>query len=219
MPRFAVLAWMRVARQVIGDAAQVAIQNYGAVQLDFNRRAFDRDFLVIPFTNRMLVAALGCHYAISRAVGLPQIDLFPGRLFVIVIEHLAFAHALVRSVPVTWITNREAVVAPGWQLYLEPRDEISIFLFCVNRAALSRPASDGAVLHLIIVQRPGPAFEIFAIEDGFKTRRVSVSEQFIRLFRTDLAKEKIAPANFAAVGLELKRSFGGHRQLPIIVIF
>src|SRR5712691_1417279 len=167
----------------------------------------------------MLVAALGCHHAISRAVGLPRIDLFPGRLFVIVIEHLAFTHALVRSVPVTGITNRQAVVASRWQLDLEPRDEISIFLFGVNRAALSRSASDGALLHLIIVQRPGPAFEIFAIEDGFKTGRVSVPQQFIRLFRTDLAQEKIAPANFAAVSLELKRSFGGHRQLPIVIIF
>ena len=71
---------------------------------------------------------------------------------------------------------------------------------------------------MIILQRPGPAFEIFAIEDRFKTRRVGVPEQFIRFFRTDLAQEKIAPADLAPVGLELKRSFGWHRRLPIVII-
>src|SRR5689334_1296880 len=158
----------------------------------------------------MLITALRRDHTIGGAVGLPRIDLLAGRLFVMVIEHLAFTHAFVRGVPVTRITNCQAVVAARRQFDLEPRDEISIFLFGVDRAAFARAASNSAFFYLVIVQRPGPALEILAIEDGFKTLRVGVAQKFVCFFRTDLAKEKVAPADLAAMGLELKRSFGWH---------
>src|SRR5437870_5477835 len=75
MARFAVLARMRVAGHVIGDLAQIAIENHSAVQLHSNGRAFHGHFFIVPFADRMLVPSVRGHHAISRAVGLARIDL------------------------------------------------------------------------------------------------------------------------------------------------
>src|SRR5260221_672846 len=167
----------------------------------------------------MLIPALRCYHAIGGAVGLPRINLIAGRLLVIIIEYLDFTHAFVGGVPVAWITNRQPVVASGRQLDLKPRDKISKLLFGVNCAALSWPASDSPLLHLIIIQRAGPAFEILAIEDRFETRRAAVAQQFIPFLRTGPPAETIGPPELPSRGWELKRAFGGTARFPLEIVF
>ena len=89
----------------------------------------------------------------------------------------------------------------------------------VDRAALVWPALDGAVHDLVFVRRAGPAGEIRAVEHRFETGVFAVAgEDAVGLIGADFADEDVAPADFAAVGLEFDRAFGRDRRLAVVIV-
>src|SRR3954467_11384647 len=154
----------------------------------------------------MLVPASGGNHAIGRAVRLARVDFFAGGFFVIVVQHLAFAHAVVGGVAASGVADGKAIIAPGRQLEFHTGDEIAVFARGVNRPTFFGLALDRAVHDLVFVGRAGPAFEIAAIEDGLEPFAPARSEQAIGFIGTDLAQEDIPPAGFAVVSLELNRA-------------
>src|ERR1041385_5173313 len=91
----AVLAGMFAVAHVLGDLREIGVEYHGAVEFHFDGRAFDSDFLKIPFADGMLIAARGRDHSVGRAMSLAWIDLLARGLFVIVIEHLTLAHAAI----------------------------------------------------------------------------------------------------------------------------
>src|SRR6266567_1585884 len=150
---------------------------------------------------------------------LARVNFFACRLFVVIIEHLQLAHARVSRVALAGVTDGQAVVAARRQLEFQPGHEIGILISGINRAAFLRTALDGAVHHLIFSGRPRPALEIPAIEDGFEPFGAVAGQNPVGIVGTDLTEEKVAPADFAAVSLELDRSFGRDRRLAVVIIF
>src|SRR6185295_3522853 len=131
----AVLARMGAFGHVIGDFAQVRIEDDGPVEFDGDGRAFDRHFFVIPFANRALITASGGGHAVSGTVRLARIDLLAGGLFVIVIKNLQLTHAHIGRVALAWIANRQTVIATGRELDFKTHYEVGVFLFGVDGAA------------------------------------------------------------------------------------
>src|SRR5487761_2571065 len=131
----AILPGMPLVIQKSGHGAKIGVENRRAVQLHLDDWPDDGDLLVIPFANRMLVAALRRAHAVSRTMGLARINLRAGGLFVMIVEHLALAHPDISRVATAWIANRQSVVAAGWQFECQADGEIGVFRFGVNRAA------------------------------------------------------------------------------------
>src|SRR5262249_786013 len=128
-------------------------------------------------------------------------------LFIIVVEHLQFAHPNVRRVPLSRIADRQSIIASGWQLEFQSDNEILILRFGVDRSTFARTTGDGAVLHLVLIDWSRPTLKIFAVKHGFKARRVLAAQQFVCLIRPNFADEKIAPADLTAVRLQLQWPF------------
>ena len=214
-----VFARVRVAGEVFMDLAEVAVENGCAIQVDFHGGAFDGDLFIIPLADGVLISALRGDHAVSGAVGLAGVDFVAGGFFVIVIEHLAFAHADVSGIAVTGVANGEAVIAAGGQLEFEASDEIAVNVGIINGAAFAGPAHHGAIFHLVFIDGAGPAGEILAIKDGFKAGGVLGAEAAVGFVGADFADEEAAPADFPAMGLELERAFGWNGQVAVVIIF
>src|SRR5207244_8085251 len=87
-----------------------------------------------------------------------------------------------------------------------------------NRSALVRLAQNGPILHLVIVDRSGPAGEIPAVESRFEPLFPAGAQDLVGLLGPNLANEDVAPADFAAVSLEFDRSLGRHRLLAVVIV-
>ena len=142
-------------------------------------------------------------HAVGGAVELPRVELRVLRRGVV--EHLQFAHAGVGGVAFARVADREAVVAAGRQLELEARDEVRVLLLRVDGAALFRLAANRAVYDLVVVERARPAGEVLAVEDGREGRLVALAQDRVGFLGRDLADEDVAPADLAAVRLQLDR--------------
>ena len=199
------------------DLGEVGVEDDEAVEFDLDGRAYDVDLLEVPFADRALEAALGGDHAVRGTVGLARVDL-PLHFFVIVIEHLQFAHADVSGVARAGVAERQAVVAAGGELEFQTRREVGEILVEVGRAAFARLAAQGAVGHLVILDRTGPAREVLAVEDGLEARLAVGGEDLVGLGAADLADREVAPANGGAVGLEADRALGGDGGLAVVVV-
>src|SRR6185437_1626262 len=95
-----VLPRMRTVGHILRHLTQIAIENDSAVQFDLDGRSLDRHFLIIPFTDRPLIAALSGHHAVGRTVSLARIDPLVG-----VVEDLQFTHTDVGRVAFAGVAN------------------------------------------------------------------------------------------------------------------
>src|SRR6266516_2078306 len=85
----------------------------------------------------------------------------------------------------------------------------------IDRAALAWFADDRATLDLVIVNRPGPAVEVFSGENAFKTRVITLLQNCVGFLSRDFTKEDVPPTNLATVGLELDGAFRPERSLAV----
>ena len=151
-------------------------------------------------------------------MSLARVNLLACGLFVIVVEDLEFAHAVIGSIAVAGVADGQAVVAAGRQLDFHAGYEVAVFFGGVKGAAFVGPALEGAINHLVRVCWPGPAGQIAAVEDGAEAVLAVAGEDPVGLVGPDFAHEQVAPANFPAMGLELDRALEGHRSLAVVVI-
>ena len=86
----------------------------------------------------------------------------------------------------------------------------------VDGSAIVGFADDGTLLDFVILHRTGPSVEIVTVENGFETR---FSKHLFYLPVRDFPDEKVAPANFSAMGLELNRSLVPERVRAIPEVF
>src|SRR5208283_4749955 len=98
----AIFAGMRMARHKISHGAQVGVENFRAVQFHPDRRSSDGDFLVIPLADGMLITTQRRDHAIGRTMRLTGINRLAGGLFIMVVQHLAFAHPDISGVAAAW---------------------------------------------------------------------------------------------------------------------
>src|SRR5579883_461462 len=151
-------------------------------------------------------------------MGLPGVE-GPGIAAVGIIEDLELAHALVGGVAsAARKSDRQAVVAPGRQLELDPRREVGVLLVEVDRAPLVRLAFEDAALDLVILDRPGPVSEVLTVEDGPEARVAVLGQDLIGLVRGDLADRDVAPVDLVVVSLELDRAARDQGQLAVPVV-
>ena len=140
-----------------------------AVQLDLDLRPLHAHFLEVPLAHGPEVTPLGRRHPVGRAVGLARVEL--GVLGGAVVEDLQLGHPRVGGVALAGVADRQAVVATGRELELDPGDEVAQFLVVVDRAPLAGLAADGAVDDLVIGDRAFPAVGRLAVEDGLRIPR------------------------------------------------
>src|SRR5262249_28261636 len=155
------------------------------------------------------------------SVGLARVDLRAGVLFVVIVEHLRFAHADIGGISLAGITNGEAVVAAGGHFEFHTGDEVGELGVPIRGAAFLGLPLHGAVFDFDDVGGVttalvhGPAGEVFAVEDRFEALLAVAFENLAGFVAADFADEQIAPADFAAVGLEFDRTAREDRQALI----
>src|SRR5262249_1491110 len=76
-------------------------------------------------------------------------------------------------------------------------------------------ADDRAVLDLVVLDRPGPAVEILAVEDALEALVVVLHQVGVRLLSRDFTEVNILPANLAAMRLELDGALGEEGPLAV----
>ena len=187
------------------DGGEIGVENHGAVEFYPGAGALNGNFLEIPFTDRVLITAGGGDHTVGGAVSLAGID-GAFYFFVVVVENLEFAHADVGRVAGAGIADGEAVVAAGWELKVEPRLKIGERGIPVNRAAFVFLPNERAVFDRHGFEWAGPTVEVFTIKNRAVAGGAVAREQAAGFFATDFADVEIAPAGFAAVGLEFDRA-------------
>src|SRR5689334_15386903 len=95
-----VFAGMRTLAHELCHSRQIAVENHGAIEFDFNFGTLHGHLLKIPFADGTLITAHGGYHAVGRTVRLAWIDLLSRGLLIIIIEHLQFAHSIVSSIAV-----------------------------------------------------------------------------------------------------------------------
>ncbi len=135
-----------------------------------------------------------------------------------VVKDLKFAHTDVCGIAVAGVTDCQTVVAAWGQFEFQPYNKVGVFFFCVDGAAFAGFADDSAVADFIVVKRTSPSCEVFAVEDWCEAF-IGAAEHFVGFVWWDFADEDVAPSDFAAVGLELDRTFWGDWEFAVEVIF
>ena len=70
---------------------------------------------------------------------------------------------------------------------------------------------DGRISHTAAVDRSGPAVEIDSVEHFLKAFGVAPAQPRVRLDASDFPDEKLSPANFPTVSLQLNGSRARNR--------
>ena len=202
----AVYSGVGFVAHVLGDLADVGVENRVSVQLDGDGGGDDGDSLEVPLAGGPEKSAMGGDDPVDGTVILARVEFRVSGVFGV--EDLQFAHGAVGGPPGAGVSNGETVVSSGRQFELEADDKVGVFVLGINRASFAGPAHDGAVLDDVILDGAIPTGEIPAIENGLEAFGVAFVEQGIGLFGGDFTDEDVSPADFAAVGLQLNGTLG-----------
>ena len=108
-------------------------------------------------------------------MGLAVVDF--GVFFVAIVEDLQFGHAGIGWIASAWISNGQAVVASGWEFEFHTGDEIAVFCFGMENAALALFTGDGTVANFVVVGSAAPGVERCAVEERGKAFRIGFPTQ------------------------------------------
>src|SRR5262249_8360860 len=101
------------------------------------------------------------------------------------------------------VANRQTVVTAGGQLEFKPDAKVGVLFIRVESAAAPFFADDCTVDDFITIDRACPTGQIVAAENAFETVGNVLSQNAVGFGGLDFTDKKIAPADFAAVGLQL----------------
>ena len=195
---------MRLPAHEILHLTHVAFRDARAVQFDRDLRALHRHLHQIPLAELAIVASMCRHHAVDRAVCLALIDL--GVLAGVVVENLNLAHGFAGRLPLAGIADGQPIVSARLKLVLHAGREVVVLAFRKEIATLARLVHKRAILHFVAVLAACPTGEVLAIEQINEARCVALAQKLVGLVRRDFADEHVAPANLAAVRLQLNRA-------------
>lgn len=189
------------------EAVEVSIEDFGAVEGDFDLIAANFDFLGVPFAGGAEEATLGSEDVVDGAVDLIGGEGLAGFGFVAVgVNDLEF-EAVFGGVAAEGGAKGDAVVACRWKFEFEAECHVAVFFLGEEVAAFALFADDAAIDDFVVFDGALPVGEVFAVVDAGEAFFTG-GEGLIGFIGADFADEDVAPPDFAAVGLELDGTFG-----------
>ncbi len=189
------------------ECVEVGVENFGAVEGDFDLIATDFDFLGVPFAGGAEEAAFGAEDMVEGAVDLVGGEGFAGFGFVAVgVDELEF-EAVFGGVAAEGGAEGDAIVACGGEFEFEAEGHVAVLFLSEEVAAFALFADDVAIDDFVVIDGALPVGEVFAVVDAGEAF-LTGGEGLIGFIGADFADEDVAPADFAAVGLELDGAFG-----------
>ena len=192
------------------DLVEIGFEDARAVERDLDLIAADFDLFVVPLAWGAEEAGLRADEVIDAAVVLVVFQLLAGMGLVVavVVDDLDF-EAVGGAVTTERCAQSDAVVAVLRDLHFKADDAVGVFFLGEQIAAFALFADDGAVDDFVVGHRALPVAEIDAVvEAGEAFFGPVAAERGVCLVGRDFADEDIAPADLAAVGLELDGAFG-----------
>lgn len=189
------------------EGVEVGVEDFGAVEGDFDLIATDFDLLGVPLAGGAEEAAFGAEDVVEGAVDLVGGEGFAGFGFVAVgVDDLEF-DAVFGAVAAEGGAEGDAVVACGGEFEFEAEGHVAILFLGEEIAAFALFADDVAIDDFVVFDGALPVGEVFAVVDAGEAF-LTGGEGLIGFIGADFADEDVAPADFAAVGLELDGAFG-----------
>lgn len=189
------------------EGVEVGVEDFGAVEGDFDLIATDFDLLGVPLAGGAEEAAFGAEDVVEGAVDLVGGEGFAGFGFVAVgVDDLEF-DAVFGAVAAEGGAEGDAVVACGGEFEFEAEGHVAILFLGEEIAAFALFADDVAIDDFVVFDGALPVGEVFAVVDAGEAFFTG-GEGLIGFIGADFADEDVAPADFAAVGLELDGAFG-----------
>src|SRR5262249_50297251 len=115
------------------------------------------------------------------------------------------AHSNIGGVALSGISNRQSVVATGWNLEFQASDEVTVLIVSVQDPAFFRFATNRSIGDFVVLDGTFPTVQGLPIKQRHKS---VVRKDVIGFHRWDFTNKDVLPANFTPVRLKLNRAPG-----------
>lgn len=191
------------------ERVEVGVEDFGAVEGNFNLVSDDFDFLGIPFSSGAKEATFGAEDMVEGSMDLVGGERFAGfGLVAVGVDDLEF-EAVLGAMSAEGGADGDAIVASGREFEFKAEGHVAILFFGEQIAAFALFADDVAIDDFVIFDSALPVGEVFAVVDTGEPFFTG-GEGLIGFVGADFADVDVAPADLAAVGLELDGAFSVH---------